>query len=70
MKNVLLADDTDQVPFLSDTYEGSSHDKPIADQTPYPLPEGSELLQDWVLLVSAWKVSKSHSRTKSRAVAP
>jgi hypothetical protein len=34
------------VPFLSDTYEGSRHDKPIADQTPYPLPEGSELLQD------------------------
>jgi len=28
--------------FLSDTYEGSRHDKPIADQTPYPLPEGSE----------------------------
>jgi hypothetical protein len=27
-------------------YEGSTHDKPIADHTPYPLPEGSELLQD------------------------
>lgn len=46
MKNVLLADDTGRVPFLSDTYEGSAHDKPIADQTPYPLPQGSELLQD------------------------
>lgn len=32
--------------FVSDTYEGSVHDKPIADATPYPLPEGSELLQD------------------------
>lgn len=32
--------------FLSDTYEGSVHDKPIADQTPYPLPPNSELLQD------------------------
>jgi len=32
--------------FLSDTYEGSMHDKRIADGTPYPLPEGSELLQD------------------------
>lgn len=32
--------------FLSDTYEGSAHDKRIADATPYPLPEGSELLQD------------------------
>lgn len=34
------------MPFLSDTYEGRVHDKPIADQTPYPLPEGSTLLQD------------------------
>jgi len=32
--------------FLSDTWEGSAHDKRIADTTPYPLPEGSELLQD------------------------
>jgi DDE superfamily endonuclease len=46
VKNVLLADDGCRVRFLSDTYEGSSHDKPIADQTPYPLPEGSQLLQD------------------------
>ncbi len=46
MKNVLLGDDSCQVPFLSDTYEGSRHDKPIADQTPYPLPKGSALLQD------------------------
>ena len=43
---MLLGDSTGAVPFLSDTYEGSYHDKPIADQTPYPLPEGSELLQD------------------------
>ena len=32
--------------FLSDTYEGSAHDKRIADATPYPLPQGSHLLQD------------------------
>ena len=32
--------------FLSDTYEGSVHDKRIADTTPYPLPAGSHLLQD------------------------
>ena len=43
---MLLGDETGHVPFLSDTYEGSVHDKPIADQTPYPLPEGSELMQD------------------------
>jgi hypothetical protein len=46
VKNVLLGDDSCQVPFLSDSYEGSYHDKRIADQTAYPLPEGSELLQD------------------------
>jgi hypothetical protein len=32
--------------FLSDTYGGRVHDKPIADATPYPLPAGSGLLQD------------------------
>jgi hypothetical protein len=32
--------------FLSDTWEGSAHDKRIADTTAYGLPEGSELLQD------------------------
>ena len=38
VKNVLLAAANGTVPFLSDTYEGSRHDKPIADQTPYPFP--------------------------------
>ena len=32
--------------FLSNTYGGRTHDKPIADETPYPLPAGSGLLQD------------------------
>jgi hypothetical protein len=32
--------------FLSDTYGGRSHDKRIAEATPYPLPAGSQLLQD------------------------
>ena len=32
--------------FLSGTYGGRVHDKPIADMTPYPLPAGSRLLQD------------------------
>ena len=32
--------------FLSDTYGGRTHDKPIADATPYALPAGSRLLQD------------------------
>ena len=46
MKNVLLGDRNCHVPYVSDTYEGSCHDKRIADQTAYRLPEGSELLQD------------------------
>jgi DDE superfamily endonuclease len=32
--------------FLSPTYPGSVHDKRMADATPYPLPTGSQLLQD------------------------
>jgi hypothetical protein len=32
--------------FLSDTYEGSVHDKRIADSTRYRLPRGSRLMQD------------------------
>ena len=32
--------------FLSDTYGGRIHDKPIADATPSPLPAGCRLLQD------------------------
>ena len=43
MKNVLLINAL-VILFLSDTYEGSVHDKPIADATPYPLPDGSELI--------------------------
>jgi hypothetical protein len=42
----VLADCTAKVIFLSDTIEGASHEKPLADATPYPLPPGSELLQD------------------------
>ena len=36
--------------FLSDTYAGSTHDKRIADATPYPLPAGSRFLQNLSLL--------------------
>lgn len=45
-KHLVLASHTRQALFLSDTYEGSVHDKAIADTTAYPLPEGSELLDD------------------------
>ena len=46
MKNVLLVNALLSILFLSDTYGGRTHDKPIADATPYPLPAGSRLLQD------------------------
>jgi hypothetical protein len=46
VKNVLLIDAALTILFLSDTYAGSTHDKRIADATPYPLPAGSRLLQD------------------------
>ena len=46
MKNVLLVGAPLTILFLSDTYGGRTHDKPIADATPYPLPAGSGLLQD------------------------
>jgi len=46
VKNVLLVNALLLILFLSDTYGGRIHDKPIADATPYPLPAGSRLLQD------------------------
>ena len=46
MKNVLLVNAGLTILFLSDTYEGSAHDKRIADATLYPLPSGSQLLED------------------------
>ena len=46
MKNVWLIDAALPILFLSATYAGSTHDKRMADATPYPLPAGSRLLQD------------------------
>jgi hypothetical protein len=46
VKHVLLINAALTILFLSDTYAGSTHDKQIADATPYPLPPGSRLLQD------------------------
>jgi DDE superfamily endonuclease len=46
VKNVLLINAWLAILFLSDTYGGRTHDKRIADSTPYPLPAGSRLLQD------------------------
>jgi hypothetical protein len=46
VKNVWLINAVLTILFLSDTYAGSTHDKRMADATPYPLPTGSRLLQD------------------------
>jgi len=46
VKNVLLINAVLTILLLSETYAGSTHDKRIADATPYPLPAGSRLLQD------------------------
>jgi DDE superfamily endonuclease len=43
---VLLINAALTILFLRETYAGSTHDKQIADATPYPLPAGSRLLQD------------------------
>jgi hypothetical protein len=46
VKNVLLIDAALTILFLSETYAGSTHDKRIAETTPYPLRAGSRWLQD------------------------
>jgi hypothetical protein len=46
VKNVLLVNAPLTILFLSDTYGGRTHDKRIAEATPYPLSAGSRLLQD------------------------
>src|SRR5215510_10716059 len=46
VKNILLINAALTILFLSETYAGSTHDKRIADATPYPLPAGIRLLQD------------------------
>jgi hypothetical protein len=46
LKNLLLINGALRILFLSETHPGSVHDKHIADTTLYPLPTGSQLLQD------------------------
>ena len=46
MKNIRLINAALTILFLSETSAGSTHDKRIAEGTPYPLPAGSRLLQD------------------------
>ena len=46
VKNNILANSNCEVIFLTPTVEGKRHDKKIADESEYRLPEGSTLLQD------------------------
>jgi len=46
VKNVLLVDKQLKIQYLSETHPGKVHDKRVVDATPYPLPQGSFLLQD------------------------
>jgi hypothetical protein len=46
VKNNVLTDLLCKIRFLSDTVESKKHDKKLADETDYRLPEGSKLVQD------------------------
>jgi hypothetical protein len=46
VKNNLLANSVCKVVYLTPTVEGKKHDKKLADESEYELPEGSVLLQD------------------------
>ncbi len=46
MKNVLLVNALLLILFLSATHGGRVHDLRLAEAAPYPLPAGSQLLQD------------------------
>jgi hypothetical protein len=46
VKNLVLVNKELSIEFLSPTQPGKVHDKRMADASPYPLPEGSTLLQD------------------------
>jgi hypothetical protein len=46
VKNNILANPKCEVLFLTPTVEGKKHDKKLADESEYGLPDGSKLLQD------------------------
>jgi hypothetical protein len=74
VKNVLLINTALTILFLSDTYGGSTHDKRMAEATPYPWPAGSRLRQDLGFLAftldhveSIMPTKKPRSRPLTRA---
>ena len=70
VKNVLLINAAPTILFLSDTYAGSTHDKRIADTTPYPLPMGNRLLQELGFLAFTSTTSRSSCRRGSPGAGP
>jgi hypothetical protein len=66
VKNVLLVHAALHILFLSHAYAGSIHDKVIADATPYPLPDGSELLEDLGFLGYACPACSTRGRPRSQ----
>ena len=70
VKNVLLINAMLTILFLSETYEGRTHDKRIADATPYPLPAGSRLLQIWASRRSRSTRWRSSCRPASHEAEP
>jgi hypothetical protein len=70
---VLLINAVLTILFLSATYAGSTHDKRIADATPYPLPTGSRLLQDLGFLAFTLpqvEVLMPTKKSRGRALTP
>ena len=75
LKNLLLIDRAAHILFLSATHSGRVHDKRIADTTPYPLPVGSQLLQDLgfqaftldgVAIIQPTKKPRGHELTRAQ----
>ena len=78
MNNVLLINAALTILFLSDTYAGSTHDKRLAEATPYPLPTGSRLRQDLgflaftldhVEIIMPTKKPRGRARTRAQKAA-
>jgi len=46
VKNNVITDDKGSILFISDTYEGKTHDKKISDELELELPKGTKLCQD------------------------
>jgi hypothetical protein len=75
LKNLLLINTALRLLFLSDTHPGRVHDQGIADTTPYPLPAGSQLLQDLgfhaftldgVAIIQPTKKPRGHELTRAQ----